>query len=277
MKGINMNTKGYLESLINKTKNEQKKEIDKTHKKMNILMAATIFSIVFGIAGLTYTLPAGIAMLATSVATLSGYKKEKKRKKIIEDTYKKRLEHLDDIKKNGLKIDNTSKRERMTKYRQAQANISGKEEHIKNSNIRDNVTDVLAGGAGVVGFLLGGLTAITAPILAVYKLISNRVSNKDYEDYMNNKVEYDNVCDEFRIIKFANRNNNRNSNNNSNANSNSNTNSRNNVRRATSRLIPMHGNKSTYSREQLAAADKYVEALSKMNSTPEKPKTIVKK
>ena len=168
-----MNTREYVDSLINNNNSEFKKENDKTNTKMNIFVGAAIASLVFAISGLTLSLPAGIAMIATSVAAISGYKKEKKRKKINEEIHKKRIKHLEDIKKNGIKIDKTSKIERLNKYRQAKTNFSGKEDHINSNSRLDNITNLITGVAGLAGFFLGGLTAIAAPILTGYKMLSN--------------------------------------------------------------------------------------------------------
>lgn len=253
-----MNTKEYVESLINKNKNKLKEEQKKSFAKMNVFMAITILSAVFGIIGISSTLLGAVAAVGTSIAAVSGYRSTKKRKKMIEDAYEKENKHLEEIKSKGIKIDNTSKIERRNRYQTAKNNIEDKEKHIKNSSTRDNITCLANMAAGIGGFLLGGVFGIISPIIAGYKLLTDKAGNKDYEDYMNSKVEYDNVCNEYRILSHA-------------------RNTRNNTRTTPTRVIPKRGKAKKYTREQLEAAEKYVDALSKINPKKENAKQIVKK
>lgn len=253
-----MNTREYVDSLINNNNEELKKTKDKANTKKNIYVALGIFSLVFGVIGLTYALPVGIAAFGTGITALSGYNTAKKREKMKEDAINAENKHLEEIKTKGIKIDNASKRERHNRYNSAKANIDGKDSFIKNLSIRDNITSIISVAAGLAGFMLGGFVGIASPLIAGYKLLSNKVGNKDYQDYMNSKVKYDNVCNEYKILKHAAR-------------------TRSNTRTTTTRLIPQRGKALTNNKEQVAAVDKYIEALSQMNNTPEKPKTIVKK
>ena len=257
-----MNIRGYTDSLINKIKREAKEKNSKSFQKMNMYAVAGIALGVFGIFALATALPMGIAGIGTAAAALSGYNSAKKKQKMEQDAYKKEIEHLEKIKKDGLRVDGEGNRDRNDRYRNASTNVKEKEKetHINNQNIRDNITCGAAAATGLLGVALGGLLGVVPPLIAVYKGITDRASNKDYQDYINDKVDLDNVLNELRIINYA-------------------RTSRTPVRRTATRIYPNKGKTKSknYTPEQLEAANNYIDALSSMDNTKEKPKQIVKK
>ena len=257
-----MTTREYVESLIRNTKKEQKEKKKKSFRKLNMYVVAGISTAVFGVVAMTMALPMGIAAFGTALAALSGYCSETKKQKMEQDAYDKEIEHLKKITADGIKVDTASAIARNDRYRRAMTNISGKEPHIDNTNKRDNITCGASVVTGLLGIGLGGVLGFISPLVAGYKYLTDRASNKDFQDYMNNKVELDNVSNELKIIRHAGTH-------------------RAPTRVTSSVLYPRRGNVRDnvreYTPEQMAAADKYINALANMNNEKRKPKQIVKK
>lgn len=255
-----MNLKDYTESLINNIKGEAKNKKSKAFRKMNMYAATGIITGVFGIIAIATAFPMGLAGLGTAIAALSGYKCAEKKQKMEQDGFRKEIDHLEKIKRDGLRVDNAANTDRNNRYTNALSNMNGKEEHIKNQDSRDNITCGAAAATGLLGVVFGGLIGIVPPMIAVYKGITDKVSKKDYQDYIDSKVNLDNVVNEYKIIRHA-------------------RTTRTPVRRTPTRILPSKGKikSKNYTPEQIAAANKYIDALSNINNSKEKPKQIVKK
>lgn len=257
-----MTTREYVESLIRNTKKEQKEKKKKSYRKLNMYVAAGITTAVFGVVAMTITLPMGLAAFGTALAALSGFCSERKKQDMEQEAYDKEIEHLQKIISEGIKVDIASSTARNDRYRRASTNISGKAAHIDNANKRDNIICGVSVGTGLLGIGLGGILGFISPIVAGYKFLTDKASNKDFQDYINNKVELDNVTNEAKIIRYAGTH-------------------RTPSRVTSTRLYPRRGNVKNnnreYTPEQIAAADKYVNALANMDNEKRKPKQIVKK
>lgn len=258
-----MTIREFTDSIIRNIKKEKQEKNSKAFRTRNMYAVAGIFSAIFGIVAITTALPMGLAGIGTALAALSGYKATEKKQKMEQNLYDKEIQHLENLKKSGIRVDRESTNARNNKYSRALANIRGKKEHINTSNKRDNIVCGVSAASCVLGILAGGLLGYTSPVIAGYKFITDRTSKKDYADYINDKLELDNVSNELKIIRHA-------------------STHRTPTRTTSSTVLhPVRGlnntKSKTYTKEQMDAADKYINALSNLNTSKEDSKKIVKK
>lgn len=257
-----MSIREYTDSIINKLRRKSSEQNKKSNRKLNIYVAAGIISAVFGLGTITIAFPMGLACLGTAIAAVSGYKSTEKKKKIEKNIYEQEIQYLEKLKSTGIKVDRASKIERNNRYRTARTNIADMEENNNVAKARENITCGASIGTGILGLLMGGIFGYISPLVAGYKLITDKISKKDYNDYMNTKLELDNVTNELDIINYA-------------------STHRGSTRTFSSTLYPSKGkdktNTKNYTKEQIDAANKYIDALSKVDTSKEEPKQIVKK
>ena len=260
-----MKAKQYIDRIRKKIEARHRNYEKSSEMKSYLYTALGVFGCTFGIIALTYSLPLALAGLGTMISGISGHINNEKRKKINESVFNKEMSHLDQIEKEPIDVSEQTTKKKEANYKKMKDKIMPKYERVEKCKKIETVTNICGIGACVAGIMFGGLVAGLPLLVAGYKFLSDRATTKDYEDYMNDRVELDNLTSEINIARNI-------KNNTQKSTSTNQVNTKSNIKSS------KNNNKSNnYSRQQIIAVDEIVNSIAKPSNGESKNKTMVKR